>query len=78
MSFCLIRSLYEVRPAAKDLGDHISLISEAVKRDDSLVECKVCYPCNESLTMSSTMSVKLRLKIQAVCACVPSILQAMI
>ncbi|KAK4746349.1 hypothetical protein SAY87_012661 [Trapa incisa] len=33
-------SMYEVRPAGKDLGNHISLISEAVKRDDSLAKCK--------------------------------------
>lgn len=47
MLFCLIRRLYEVRPAAKDLGNNLSLIREAVKRDDSLVKCKVCYLCLE-------------------------------
>ncbi|KAK4804030.1 hypothetical protein SAY86_003847 [Trapa natans] len=34
-------SMYEVRPAAKDLGNHMSLISEAVKRDDSIAKCKL-------------------------------------
>ncbi|GAV87260.1 DNMT1-RFD domain-containing protein [Cephalotus follicularis] len=36
-----IFSLYEVRPSQNDLVDHISLISEAVKRDDNLAESKV-------------------------------------
>ncbi|KAK0601886.1 hypothetical protein LWI29_028434 [Acer saccharum] len=33
-------SLYEVRPSQNDLVDHIDLISEALKRDDSLAKSK--------------------------------------
>jgi len=34
--------LYEVRPSQNDLVDHLPLISEAIKRDDTLVKSKVC------------------------------------
>ncbi|XP_059666481.1 protein ENHANCED DOWNY MILDEW 2 [Cornus florida] len=33
-------SLYEVRPSGNDLVDHINIISEAVKRDDTLAKSK--------------------------------------
>ncbi|XP_031375535.1 protein ENHANCED DOWNY MILDEW 2-like isoform X2 [Punica granatum] len=32
--------LYEVRPGAKDLANHTSLVKEAIKKDDSLAKCK--------------------------------------
>lgn len=35
-------SLYEHRPSQNDLVDHLDLIGEAVRRENSLAKCKVC------------------------------------
>lgn len=37
-----IFSLYDIRPSENDLLDHLSFISEAVKRDETLRKSEVC------------------------------------
>ncbi|KAJ9562717.1 hypothetical protein OSB04_007877 [Centaurea solstitialis] len=37
---CKVFSLFDIRPSENDLVDHLSFISEAVKRDETLGKCK--------------------------------------
>lgn len=41
--FCLMCSLYDVRPSDNDLLDHLPLIRAAVKRDETLAKSKVFF-----------------------------------
>ena len=40
---CLFCCLFRIQPSEDDLLDHVSLLCEAMKRDEDLTKSKICF-----------------------------------